>query len=72
MDEDEERKKDGIGCTLIELSCALAEKEMADKYNLLPEEFSDGDNYKEEYQEEFNFLYDKYYNLLAGLCGFSM
>lgn len=55
---------------IMEMAAELAEKAMVDKYNKLPEDFMDGENYKEEYQDTFNNLYDEYFSRIATLANF--
>lgn len=64
--------RDAVNSDIMELACELAEKEMVDRYNRLPEAFMDesGEQYTEDFQDEFNPLYDKYYHKLADLAGF--
>ncbi len=63
---------DDTNTSIMVLSCALAEKEMSDKHGMLPEEFVDvcGENYTENFQNEFNPLYDKYYARISELADF--
>ncbi|WP_255498781.1 hypothetical protein [Dysgonomonas sp. ZJ709] len=63
---------DDTNTSIMELSCALAEKEMSDKHGMLPEKFMDvcGENYTEDFQDEFNPLYDKYYARISELADF--
>lgn len=63
-------ERDKINSQIMELSSELAEKELVDKHQILPEDMYDGSNYKEEYQDEFNSLYDKYYSQLSQLAKF--
>lgn len=64
--------RDAVNSEMMELACALAEKEMVDRYNRSAEAFMDesGEQYTEDFQDEFNPLYDKYYDKLAQLAGF--
>lgn len=68
----EQAVRDAVNSEMMELACALAEKEMVDRHNRLPEAFMDesGEQYTEDFQDEFNPLYDKYYDKLADLAGF--
>ena len=68
--EYDQTEKDKINSQIMELSSELAEKELVDKHQILPEDMYDGANYKEEYQDEFNSLYDKYYSQLSQLAKF--
>ena len=67
-----EKTKDEINSTILELASELAEKELVDKHQVLPYDLFEDENYKEEFQDEFNSLFDKYYNRIAGLFGFRM
>lgn len=66
--------KDTINTNIMEMSCELAEKEMVDRHNWLPEAFMDesGENYTEDFQDEFNPLFDKYYNRIADLANLEL
>ena len=61
-----------IQINLVEVASEIAALELAKKYavvgdeDLLLEEVEEGVlTYKEEYQDEFNALYDYYYNFLT-------
>lgn len=53
---------------VMELSIKLAEKELCDNHDVKVDDISEERDgcycYKENCQDEFNSLYDKYYNLL--------
>lgn len=70
----EEAVRDSMNSNIMELACELAEKELVDKYSWLPEAFMDesGENYAEDFQDEFNPLFDKYYNRIADLADFEL
>lgn len=72
--EEEQALCDNINSNIMELACELAEKEMVDTHNWLPEAFMDtaGENYTADFQEEFNLLYDKYYNRITELADFQL
>ncbi|WP_291125483.1 hypothetical protein [Dysgonomonas sp. UBA7698] len=63
---------DNTNSSIMQLACELAEKELVDKYSILPEAMMDesGENYTDKYQDGFNLFYDKYYNQIAGLADF--
>ncbi|NDV64007.1 hypothetical protein [Bacteroides sp. 224] len=63
-------EKDETNSQIMELASELAEKELVDKYHILPEDMCDGENYKEEFQDEFNSLYDKHHSQLSQLAKF--
>lgn len=51
----------------------LAEKEMVDRYGKRPEYFANQNGeYTDFYQDVFNPIYDKYYNLIADLADFEL
>ncbi|GEM_PF-2415932 len=70
----EQAVRDSINSNIMELACELAEKKMVDRYNWLPEAFMDesGENYADDFQDEFNPLFDKYYNRIADLADFEL
>lgn len=55
--------------TINELSCKLAYQDLIDMVDVTPEELIDEatNTYKEEYQTEFDRLYDRYYTTLTNL-----
>ena len=55
---------------LAGLCTELAEKELVDTLDLLPEQMTVDGEYTEEIQEKFNSLYDKYEEKLFDLVGF--
>lgn len=71
---DAQAVRDAINSDIMEMACELAEKEMVDKHNWLPEAFMDesGENYTEDFQDEFDPLYDKYYERIAQLSDFQL
>ena len=65
------KTKEELAGRISQLSCILAEKELIDKYELLPEDLADSEGgYLPEYQDYFNNYYDCYYNELLSYIKF--
>jgi hypothetical protein len=51
---------------IMELACDLAEHEMTENFHVSPDQlYDDQGTYFEKYQDIFNDLYDKYFNLIG-------